>query len=36
LPQHGYHAPNEFFDREQAEGGIAAFAHFFHQLAGAR
>jgi len=29
LPEHGYHAPNEFFDWEQAEGGIAAFAHFF-------
>src|SRR5438132_7823729 len=33
LPEHGYHAPNEFFDWEQAEGGIAAFAHFFAQLA---
>jgi acetylornithine deacetylase/succinyl-diaminopimelate desuccinylase-like protein len=33
LPEHGYHAPNEFFDWEQAEGGIAAFAHFFEQLA---
>jgi acetylornithine deacetylase/succinyl-diaminopimelate desuccinylase-like protein len=32
LPEHGYHAPNEFFDWEQAEGGIAAFAHFFAQL----
>jgi acetylornithine deacetylase/succinyl-diaminopimelate desuccinylase-like protein len=32
LPEHGYHAPNEFFDWEQAEGGIAAFAHFFGQL----
>jgi acetylornithine deacetylase/succinyl-diaminopimelate desuccinylase-like protein len=29
LPEHGYHAPNEFFDWEQAEGGIAAFAQFF-------
>jgi acetylornithine deacetylase/succinyl-diaminopimelate desuccinylase-like protein len=36
LPEHGYHAPNEFFDWEQAEGGIAAFAHFFARLAGAR
>ena len=26
LPEHGYHAPNEFFDWEQAQGGIAAFA----------
>jgi acetylornithine deacetylase/succinyl-diaminopimelate desuccinylase-like protein len=33
LPEHGYHAPNEFFDWEQAEGGIAAFAHFFANLA---
>jgi len=33
LPEHGYHAPNEFFDWEQAEGGIAAFAHFFATLA---
>jgi acetylornithine deacetylase/succinyl-diaminopimelate desuccinylase-like protein len=36
LPEHGYHAPNEFFDWEQAEGGIAAFAHFFARLASAR
>ena len=33
LPEHGYHAPNEFFDWEQASGGMAAFAHFFAQLA---
>lgn len=33
LPEHGYHAPNEFFDWEQAAGGMAAFAHFFAQLA---
>ena len=33
LPEHGYHAPNEFFDWEQAEGGIAAFAHLFAALA---
>jgi acetylornithine deacetylase/succinyl-diaminopimelate desuccinylase-like protein len=33
LPEHGYHAPNEFFDWEQAEGGIAAFAHFFDHVA---
>jgi acetylornithine deacetylase/succinyl-diaminopimelate desuccinylase-like protein len=33
LPEHGYHAPNEFFDWEQAEGGIAAFAHFFERIA---
>jgi acetylornithine deacetylase/succinyl-diaminopimelate desuccinylase-like protein len=35
LPEHAYHAPNEFFDWEQAEGGIAAFAHFFERVAGA-
>jgi acetylornithine deacetylase/succinyl-diaminopimelate desuccinylase-like protein len=29
LPEHGYHAPNEFFDWEQAEGGSAAFEYFF-------
>lgn len=33
LPEHGYHAPNEFFDWEQAAGGIAAFAHLFERLA---
>jgi hypothetical protein len=33
LPEHGYHAPNEFFDREQASGGMAAFAHYFAALA---
>jgi acetylornithine deacetylase/succinyl-diaminopimelate desuccinylase-like protein len=35
LPEHGYHAPNEFFDWPQAEGGIAAFAHFFSSVASA-
>ena len=33
LPEHGYHAPNEFFDWEQAEGGIATFAYFFQEVA---
>jgi acetylornithine deacetylase/succinyl-diaminopimelate desuccinylase-like protein len=33
LPEHGYHAPNEFFDWGQVEGGIAAFAHYFAQIA---
>jgi acetylornithine deacetylase/succinyl-diaminopimelate desuccinylase-like protein len=32
LPEHGYHAPNEFFDWEQAAGGIAAFARFFERV----
>ena len=36
LPEHGYHAPNEFFDWEQAAGGIAAFGHFFESIAKAR
>jgi acetylornithine deacetylase/succinyl-diaminopimelate desuccinylase-like protein len=35
LPEHGYHAPNEFFDWEQAAGGIAAFGHFFEATAAA-
>lgn len=29
LPSHGYHAPNENFDWEQAAGGMALFARFF-------
>jgi acetylornithine deacetylase/succinyl-diaminopimelate desuccinylase-like protein len=33
LPEHGYHAPDEFFDWRQAEGGIRAFAHTFAALA---
>jgi acetylornithine deacetylase/succinyl-diaminopimelate desuccinylase-like protein len=33
LPEHGYHAPNEFFDWEQAAGGITAFTHYFRRLA---
>jgi acetylornithine deacetylase/succinyl-diaminopimelate desuccinylase-like protein len=33
LPEHGYHAPNEHFDWEQAAGGIAAFARYFEVLA---
>jgi acetylornithine deacetylase/succinyl-diaminopimelate desuccinylase-like protein len=33
LPEHGYHAPNEFFDWEQAAGGIAAFGHFLETIA---
>jgi acetylornithine deacetylase/succinyl-diaminopimelate desuccinylase-like protein len=34
LPEHGYHAPNEYFDWGQASGGIKAFAHYFAELAG--
>ena len=33
LPEHGYHAPNEYFDWRQARGGIAAFVHTFAALA---
>jgi acetylornithine deacetylase/succinyl-diaminopimelate desuccinylase-like protein len=32
LPEHGYHAPNEYFDWGQASGGMAAFVHYFHSL----
>ena len=34
LPSHGYHAPNENFDWEQASGGMAAFAHYFQVISG--
>ncbi|MDX2252133.1 MAG: M20/M25/M40 family metallo-hydrolase [Nitrospira sp.] len=33
LPEHGYHAPNEYFDWGQAAGGMKAFAHYFSELA---
>jgi acetylornithine deacetylase/succinyl-diaminopimelate desuccinylase-like protein len=33
LPEHGYHAPNEYFDWSQASGGMKAFAHYFSELA---
>lgn len=33
LPEHGYHAPNEYFDWGQATGGMQAFAHYFAELA---
>ena len=33
LPEHGYHAPNEYFDWGQASGGMKAFAHYFMELA---
>ena len=35
LPEHGYHAPNENFDWEQASGGMRMFARYFESLAGA-
>lgn len=33
LPEHGYHAPNEYFDWGQASGGMKAFAAYFTELA---
>src|SRR5436190_18477428 len=33
LPEHGYHAPNENFDWEQASGGMRMFAEYFETLA---
>ena len=33
LPEHGYHAPNEYFDWGQAAGGMKAFAQYFAELA---
>ena len=33
LPEHGYHAPNENYDWQQAEGGMAAFADYFRRVA---
>ena len=32
LPSHGYHAPNENYDWEQASGGMVAFAHYFQTV----
>jgi acetylornithine deacetylase/succinyl-diaminopimelate desuccinylase-like protein len=33
LPEHGYHAPNENYDWQQAGGGMASFAEFFRRAA---
>ncbi|MBI2373182.1 MAG: M20/M25/M40 family metallo-hydrolase [Deltaproteobacteria bacterium] len=33
LPEHGYHAPNENYDFEQALGGVLAFAKYFELAA---
>jgi len=33
LPEHGYHAPNEYFDWGQASGGMKALAAYFTELA---
>ncbi len=32
LPEHGYHAPNENYDWQQASGGIAAFVRYFENV----
>jgi acetylornithine deacetylase/succinyl-diaminopimelate desuccinylase-like protein len=34
LPEHGYHAPNENYDWEQASGGMRMFERYFEILAG--
>jgi len=33
LPEHGYHAPNEFFDWQQARRGVELYASWFEELA---
>jgi acetylornithine deacetylase/succinyl-diaminopimelate desuccinylase-like protein len=33
LPEHGYHAPNENYDWQQASGGMVAFAKYFDNVA---
>jgi len=33
LPEHGYHAPNENYDWQQARGGMIAFAKYFDNVA---
>jgi acetylornithine deacetylase/succinyl-diaminopimelate desuccinylase-like protein len=33
LPEHGYHAPNEFFDWGQASGGMKVLVEYFSELA---
>ena len=33
LPEHGYHAPNEYFDWGQASQGMRAFAVYFQEVA---
>ena len=32
LPEHGYHAPNEFFDWTQAERGVELYSAWFEEL----
>ena len=33
LPEHGYHAPNENYDWQQASGGMVAFVRYFDNVA---
>jgi len=33
LPEHGYHAPNENYDWQQASGGMVAFVKYFDEIA---
>ena len=33
LPEHGYHAPNEYFEWSQAEGGIKVLVKYFQTVA---
>ena len=35
LPEHGYHAPNENYDWQQASNGMVAFARYFENVGGA-
>jgi hypothetical protein len=32
LPEHGYHAPNEFFDWTQARRGVELYSSWFEEL----
>ncbi len=32
LPEHGYHAPNEYFEWRQVRGGIRTCVHYFDQI----
>jgi acetylornithine deacetylase/succinyl-diaminopimelate desuccinylase-like protein len=36
LPEHGYHAKNEYFDWRQASGGIKMFVRYFDQISRVR
>jgi acetylornithine deacetylase/succinyl-diaminopimelate desuccinylase-like protein len=32
LPEHGYHAPNEYFEWRQVRGGVRSFLHYFNAI----